>query len=272
MSRHMEYLLGRLPDEEQDRFEEESLMNDEGFEELVAAEDDLIDAYVAGRLTADDAQRFEARFLAAPARRERVAFARALRQLADAGPAVAPVPAGRPRVFTWLPVAASLAALAVGGWSLVHMQELSRTLSAVRGEQQALEGRLAAERARAEGLASDLAATRGPHEILDWTLQGGGERTGGPSNERQVPGSGWVRLRLRAPALAASEPLRAVLETAEGRRVAVQEGLRARGGVVEVMVPGGVLVPGSYVVTLQGGPPPGEALETYVFFVAPEKR
>jgi hypothetical protein len=274
VSKHFEYLLGRLPEEEQDRFEEEWLMDDEGFEELVGAEDDLIDAYVAGRLTAEEAHRFEARFLSAPARRERVAFARALRQLADARPLIA-VQAPRRRPWSsWLPLAASLAALAVGGWSLVRMQALSRSLSAARGEQQAVEGRLSAERARAEGLTADLAATRqGPGGITAWTLEGGGERAPGPSNERALPPSAeWVRLRLQAPALLPAADLRAVLETAEGRQLVVQEGLRPRGRAVEVMVPASLLVPGSYVLSLHGGPPPGETLESYVFFVAPVKR
>src|SRR6185503_10005685 len=71
------YLLAGLPPDEEERLEQEYLRGGEAYDRLLAAEDDLIDAYAAGRLEGDEARRFEARFLATPERRERVAFARA---------------------------------------------------------------------------------------------------------------------------------------------------------------------------------------------------
>jgi hypothetical protein len=271
------YLLGQLSDEEQDRFEQESLMDDQRFEELVSAEDDLIDAYVAGELPPEDARRFEARFLSVPARRERVEFARSLHRLAaaEAGPLPAPEGArpGAPR-GSRLALAASLAAAAVGGWSLLQVRELSRALHEARGEQQALDRRLAAEQARAGALAADLAAAReAPGAVVGWTLQAGGERShGSPAARSLAPEVEWVRLRLRAPGIPPTARVRLTLETAEGAALAVQEGLRARGGAVEVILPAALLAPGSYVITLGGAPPPDGVFGAYTLTVVPPAR
>jgi hypothetical protein len=74
------YLLGRLPESEQTGFEERLLESEAQFEALEEAENELIDEYVADRLSADDRRRFEHYFLAQPERRARVEFARALRE------------------------------------------------------------------------------------------------------------------------------------------------------------------------------------------------
>jgi hypothetical protein len=271
--RRMQYLLGRLPEPEQEDFEQESLMDDERFEELVSAEDDLIDAYVAGQLGAEDARRFEARFLAAPARRERVEFARALSRLVESDVGRSPA-ASRRGWSWWLPLAASVAAAAVGGWSLLRVQGLAAALSGARGEQQVLERRLSQERARAERLAGDLAASReGAGGMASWTLEPGGERDPGRSPVRVVPADAeWVRLRLRADSVPAAAPLRVVVETAEGQRVALQEGLRPRPGAVEVILPAALLAPGSYVVVVGkgggGASRPDDVYETYALTVS----
>lgn len=79
------YLLGELAEDEQRRFEEEFMTGARTFEELQAAEDELVDGYVKGALTPRERERFEAYFLATPERRRRLAFARTLhRYVADA--------------------------------------------------------------------------------------------------------------------------------------------------------------------------------------------
>ena len=72
------YLLGWLEPEEQERLEKQLLTNDEYFEELLAAEDELIDSYVRGSLSEPDRERFARLFLAAPERRQKLSFAEAL--------------------------------------------------------------------------------------------------------------------------------------------------------------------------------------------------
>ena len=76
--RLVRYLLGDVPPEEQERIEARLFEEADFHEELRATGDDLIRAYLVGRLPADDRTRFETHFLASPRRRERLAFMRAL--------------------------------------------------------------------------------------------------------------------------------------------------------------------------------------------------
>lgn len=79
------YLLGELAEDEQRRFEEELMSGARSFDELLAAEDELIDQYVAGALAGPERERFRQHFLATPERRRKLSFARTLhRYVADA--------------------------------------------------------------------------------------------------------------------------------------------------------------------------------------------
>jgi len=72
------YLLGKLSDAESASLEERSFVDDEVFNEIEIAEDELIDAYVFGRLSAEDRERFENKLLKSERIAERVQFARLL--------------------------------------------------------------------------------------------------------------------------------------------------------------------------------------------------
>jgi hypothetical protein len=74
------YLLGKATEEECTRVEERLLVDQEYFEQLLVEEDELIDDYLHGGLTGSDKEDFKRVFLAAPERRERFDFARALEQ------------------------------------------------------------------------------------------------------------------------------------------------------------------------------------------------
>jgi len=76
------YLLGKLTEEEQVRVEDRAFANPEYMSALDAAEADLIDDYVSGDLSQADHRAFEERFLTSPQRRSNVAFARALAKVA----------------------------------------------------------------------------------------------------------------------------------------------------------------------------------------------
>jgi hypothetical protein len=80
------YLLGQLSDEERDHLEGEYLVNSELHDQLVAVEDELIYAYVGGRLSPSQAISFERFFLQTPERRSRVEFARSFAQFLEANP------------------------------------------------------------------------------------------------------------------------------------------------------------------------------------------
>jgi hypothetical protein len=77
------YLLGLLPEEEAERFDEQSIVVDEFAVRLQSVENDLVDAYVSGTLEGDILERFESFYLASPLRREKVKFAERLLASAD---------------------------------------------------------------------------------------------------------------------------------------------------------------------------------------------
>lgn len=74
------YLLGKLTEEEAARFEAEVFDDDAGYELFQAAQDELLDAYARGALSPADRERFERHALASPFMRERTAFASALHE------------------------------------------------------------------------------------------------------------------------------------------------------------------------------------------------
>src|SRR5262245_22675175 len=77
------YLLGEVPEDERAEIEDAYLSDADAFDELLVAEDELIDAYVRGTLSRKDSELFERNFLSSPTRRERVKTARALMKFAD---------------------------------------------------------------------------------------------------------------------------------------------------------------------------------------------
>jgi hypothetical protein len=82
------YLLALLPDEEIERLDEATVVDDEVALRLRIVEQDLVDAYVSGTLDGELLQRFESHYLKSPRRRARVRFARSfLRAVDRAAPA-----------------------------------------------------------------------------------------------------------------------------------------------------------------------------------------
>jgi len=74
------YLLGDMPPEQQEELELWLMSDGEAYDLLVAAEDDLIDASLAGRLKGDEVTRFSKHFLAAPERRRKLQFGRSFQR------------------------------------------------------------------------------------------------------------------------------------------------------------------------------------------------
>jgi hypothetical protein len=76
------YLLGDLPAEDRTRIEDEYFADSNRFEELVGAENDLIDSYARGTLSDSERRQFEQHYGGRPERRFRIDFAMALSQAA----------------------------------------------------------------------------------------------------------------------------------------------------------------------------------------------
>ena len=75
-----QYLLGELDSNEQQGIEMRLLAEDDLLEELEITEDELIDEYLADKLSGHDREKFEQNFLATPERQQKVRFSRSLRR------------------------------------------------------------------------------------------------------------------------------------------------------------------------------------------------
>jgi len=105
-----QYLLGEFPEEWRAQFEERLFTDPECFDQLLVAEDQLIEAYLRGELAEREQRSFKEYFLTSSRRREKLAMMSALLQALET-PAPAPGAVhGRPR---WSPVAKLLLWLGV---------------------------------------------------------------------------------------------------------------------------------------------------------------
>ncbi len=168
------YLLGELSDSERAALEEKYFTHPQVFEEMVKAENELVDDYACGRLSPHLRERFEQYYLAHPERRERANFAQALvtklEQVESAHPAVEtgiklapwlrlPKLFGESRAFAFSMALALLLLTMGGGWLLLRTRrlrdELAQTQAAHAAQEQRdreLQQQLANERARINDL------------------------------------------------------------------------------------------------------------------------
>ena len=295
------YLLGRLPEAEAAALEREYFKRPAALEDVLAAQDDLIDDYVQGSLSEMEARRLEDGVLATRDGRARLELARALTERAATGtepaPATSPAevpprPAASPRWTVALAASLAVALAGAGFWVRWSRQE-ARELAAARAAREQAESRSrtssaeaeaarqqqeAAERPRATRLEEQLARERlraPAGRVLSIVLAAGLERgPQGPGAFSVPPATREVRLRL----LLERDPhpsYRVSVETPEGRRLAVRNAVVSQptgsGRAVDVVLPAGLLRPGTYVALLHGGTgAPGTSLvDAFPFQVLP---
>src|SRR6266404_423631 len=88
------YLLGELNEAEQQALEERLMAETEFFDLLQVAEDELVDDYLGGGLSAVERERFDSFFVSTSERRRKLSFAMALRRyVTDEGAVDALAPA-----------------------------------------------------------------------------------------------------------------------------------------------------------------------------------
>lgn len=85
-----QFLLGQLPPEEQGRIEELAFADPDTFTFLESIEDDLIDEYIHGDLSAEEEQHFKDHFLSLPDRRNNLRVSQLLQQHFDKTADVSP--------------------------------------------------------------------------------------------------------------------------------------------------------------------------------------
>ena len=106
------YLLGVLDGDLKTQLEEQILCKPETYEELLLAEEDLIDQYVAGGLSELERQQFETHFLITAERQKNLRFGRLLKRYVNSNLAAAAMPhveksapAKKSLTFSMLPAA-----------------------------------------------------------------------------------------------------------------------------------------------------------------------
>jgi anti-sigma-K factor RskA len=149
-----QYLLGELPEDQQVEIEDRAFSDTDYLATITAVENDLIDEYVRGELSATDRQRFESRFLASAERRKRVEFAKALGAVVSESTAPGKNVVQTETRWSWreslyaflsgLNPAARLAFVATSilvvigaAWLFVETQRLRRQVTQLQAEKQA---------------------------------------------------------------------------------------------------------------------------------------
>jgi CHAT domain-containing protein/tetratricopeptide (TPR) repeat protein len=84
------YLLGQLGDSAREEIEQQIIVDEDLFEELLVAEDELIDEYLSDRLNAGERTAFEQHFLATPERHDKLKFGRAFNRYLSSSSAIVP--------------------------------------------------------------------------------------------------------------------------------------------------------------------------------------
>jgi hypothetical protein len=124
--RLVRYLIGALDDDEAERYDELSIVDDRFAERLQYVEDDLVDAYVRGELSGDTLERFRSTYLSMPARRNKVRFAQAMLVHQEAAPMMPGSAHPRP---AWTPIWAIAAAATLGIVAGYVLMVRARTIS-----------------------------------------------------------------------------------------------------------------------------------------------
>jgi anti-sigma factor RsiW len=268
-----QYLLGRLPEEEEAELERRYLADESLFEELLAIEDDLRDAYVRGELSMPDHEAFQQRLLAVPQQRQEQEFAHALRRnLQQTSVEVGPT--GQ-RIARWKSllqdVGAWPRAVLVPALTFIILILMAGSWWLGRRSVQQQEHQTAS-RAPGEG-SSKVGEPRVEEAMVTVVLKSGLMR-GGEEESRPVvipPGVSQVRLEAR---IEIDYPrYEAVLQTIESKRIWSQGDLIAQpfsgGKRVVLDLSSTLLPPSDYILTLRGLPTSGspETVAEYSFSV-----
>lgn len=287
------YILGQVSSEERAGLEERYFADRDLFEELVATENDLIDAYVRGELSGPERFQFETRFLATPELRERV---RAARSLAGYGSQVSSKPTSLWRLtagggyssrtlrFAFSAIVAMV--LVWASWMTIsnlrlrrQIEQTSAARTALQQQQQEAQRQIAELSARMRQFednnqTQEIAQT-GPtgQPILSLTLAPGLQRAPGKVNVLPISSDLSSVLLLLRTGSGPYSSYNVSLETPEGKQVLKRDGLKALsagdGKVVWLSLPAHALGRGDYIVRLFGNNPNGgtKEVDAYSFRV-----
>jgi len=305
------FLLGELENAERTQVAKRSFLEDDVFDRLLEAENDLVDRYVKGELTAGERELFEKAALRRETMRQKLAFAQTL-EAALAGPArVTSGPASaiqtgirigarRKRLLYGLAAAAALVVMIGGAVWIIRRSEVVRRNA---GEGVAVNDQDREAVSPSPDVPADLSrdaqhppriaptpdgsarpgATPGirpnPKQTVGTFALLPGSTRSGEGLQALTIGSGVrsVRLQLQLDETKQYAVYDVIVRTVSGLVVSKRSDLSSRklatGGAVIVELAAGALAPGEYEVELNGRRRAGpETLVNYYFFVVAKDR
>ncbi len=181
------YLLGVLPEDETELFDEWSFTDDEFAGQMSAAEKDLVDRYIGGELRGTTLEQFKSYYLVSPLRLEKVEFARSFQEYLSKNTVVhAAVVESKPKqsfttwflhifasvrsVRQWSFALAALALLFFGGWLLLENSRLRSDISQLQTNRDALQQREIALQERETKLQNEIAAQQTENSAAETEL------------------------------------------------------------------------------------------------------
>jgi hypothetical protein len=293
------YLLGDVSEQERTELEERYASDPHVFEELIDAENELVDLYLRGRLADHERARFESHYLNTREGREAAAFGRSLAgyiSADDQKPLLENYRRSRTtttrKLFFARPAfgmaaAAAIILIVVGAWNLIEtnrnlrrqIQELQQAQLSLSRQNQDLLQQLA--RTKSGTPFSDTHGTEPnshlPGEnasVLQVTLLADFVRGGAPQNKVKIPRnitSVSFRMNLKAADYVAYD---ARVETPEGAQVWQGKGLHPRTSSGErksiyIDIPATALQDGHFILNLSGTKADGSTqdVNSYSFHV-----
>jgi hypothetical protein len=266
-----DFVLGSLDEPQRAAIEERLVTEPAVFDTLGVIEDELLEAFLDGRLSAADRAAFEAHFLLTQDRRERAAVTKLLIERATDEPFnAAPLPMKRRQRNVWrdMGVAALAASLVLtagaAGWLALRAGELQRTVDSLRQQvlqQQVLQQQVLKQQALAAPMSQSPTFTLTPGQL----------RAGGVLTRVPIPdGVSTVRFLLPLRGIA-RPPYRAIFENADAEELWTAGNLRPGTGApdssIGVLVPAALLSRGDYQVRLTTSVRRAELVDTYSFRV-----
>jgi len=243
------YLLGDLPESDADRFEQEYFVSDDLFGEMLAAEDDLIEAFLDRKLNPGDRRLFEARFLAMPRGRQKVALAAALGRVSRL--------THRTRWSRPLAIAAAVMVMVIGAGMLRELVVMRHQIAQLQSE----------------GQKPRSVATPRPVDSFSIILSSGLERGSTAGTTIVLPGHSataelWLLLRHDD-----YPTYTATLQSIDGRTLRAEPALASRAldgrKAILFRIPSETLEARTYIVSVSGDKAgaPGEPIEDFSFTV-----
>jgi hypothetical protein len=279
------YLLGTASADEKTALESKYLSDAEVFEEITAAENDLIDSYIRNQLSDAEKGEFEKRYMASPKGRMRADFSRALAEVSLESRRTTELGAvsvwetlrsfpSRLPVFRWGIVAscAVIVALVIGSTYFVRSPDLQAGLWHRQTQtQQTGPPQTAPMPSSASGGTKIAKVETPPLNEFKIRLDPGVARTIGSATPIAFvapSATRWLNLQLVFEDDKGAS-YSAVLETPEGREVDRIRALKSQSAsgraTVAVRLPVRLVPAGDYVLELKAGNDLGEPIESYSF-------